>query len=113
MKKVFWRISYKEIGIYEALKKSIWERNINPKEEWLNLKESNEFTWLKTPPTYNINCTSYFTEQGYNNFMKITFPILIKYLDKNKIISKKYNIDISKRNVLYIDENQIVIEEKE
>lgn len=72
MNKLYWRISYGGIGIYEALKNEIWKKHNFPKREWINLKNSETFTWLNTPPLYFENCYSYFTELGYELFMENT-----------------------------------------
>ena len=108
MKKVYWRISYNDIGIYNALKKEIWKNDL-PKEEWDNLKLSNAFTWLKTPTFYNENCYSYFTELGYKLFIQNTYSVIIKYLDERKIKVEEKEIDDCDINIVYSDEHQIVV----
>lgn len=112
MKKIYWRISYNNIGIYEALKKELWNKNDSPKDEWKNLKESNAFTWLKTPDFYNENYYSYFTELGYKLFIENTYPIIIKYLDEKNIKVEEKNMDDGHINIIYSDEHQIVICDK-
>jgi len=110
LQKNYWRISYKNIGIYEALKKEIWNKCEEPEKEWNYLKNSNAFKWLKTPNIYSNNYFSYFTEYGYNLFMENTFPKIIKYLDKSNIDINKYILDDLKINIIYKDEHQIVVE---
>ena len=95
MNKPYWRVSYNGIGIYESLKKEIWKKYENPKQEWEVLKDSVHFTWLNTPPFYNDNCYSYFTELGYKLFIKNTFPILVKYLDENTWYRDCSNVNYS------------------
>lgn len=110
MDRIYYRISYNGIGIYEALKKKIWISTSNPKYVWEELKNSIAFTWLKVPNTYSDKSYSYFTELGYDLFLKNTYSIFIKYLDKDKIITEKFIFDDSKINIIYQDEHQIVIE---
>jgi len=109
MNKTYWRISYNGTGIYEALKKEIWDNNFSPKVEWKKLKNSSEFTWLKTPNIYYNNCYSYFTESGYKIFMEKTYPIIIKYLKKENIDVEKYNFNDKEIKIVYFDEHQIVV----
>ena len=111
MNKPYWRVSYNGIGIYESLKKEIWKKCENPKQEWEALKDSARFTWLNTPPFYNDNCYSYFTELGYKLFIKNTFPILVKYLDEKNIIVNKYIFDDTKLNLVHSDEHQVIIKQ--
>ena len=111
MNKPYWRVSYNGIGIYESLKKEIWKKYENPKQEWEDLKDSVHFTWLNTPPFYNDNCYSYFTELGYKLFIKNTFPILVKYLDEKNIIVNKFIFDDRNLNFVYSDEHQVVIKQ--
>jgi len=111
MNKLYWRVSYNGIGIYEALKNEIWKRYEFPKEEWDKLKKSKTFMWLKAPNIYYENCYSYFTELGYELFMKNTYPIFIKYLDEKNIMIDKFIFDNTKIDIIYSDEHQIVIKE--
>lgn len=110
MKNIFFRISYKNIGVYEALKNELWKRNDNPKEVWELIKNSKSFNWLKTPPTYSEKCLSYFTEEGYKLFLEKAYPIFVKYLDKKFIKMRKFYFDDKKLNIMYRDKNQIVVE---
>lgn len=34
MKKTYWRITHRGIGVYEALKREIWNNSSNSKKEW-------------------------------------------------------------------------------
>ena len=111
MNKPYWRVSYNGIGIYESLKKEIWKKYENPKQEWEVLKDSVHFTWLNTPTFYNDNCYSYFTELGYKLFIKNTFPILVKYLDEKNIIVNKFIFDDRNLNFVYSDEHQVVFKQ--
>ena len=111
MNKLYWRVSYNNVGIYEALKNELWEKGEFPREEWDNIKKSKAFMWLKVPNVYYDNCYSYFTELGYELFMKNTYSIFIKYLDETKIVMEKIIFDTAKINIIYSDEHQIVIKE--
>ena len=109
MNRIYWRVSYNNMGIYEALKDKIWSESKLPKEEWTKLKKSDNFKWLKIPITYDDNSCSYFTELGYQQFLIKTYPVIIHYLDESNIITEKYNFDENKINIVYCDEHQIVI----
>ena len=111
MTKLYYRVSYNGIGIYEALKNEIWKKCKLPKEEWDKLKKSKAFKWLETPNIYYENCCSYFTELGYELFIKNTYPMFIKCLDEKNITITKFIFDNTKINIIYSDEYQIVIKE--
>ena len=38
---MYYRVSYNDMGIYEALKKELWKQKKDPKKEWKNLINSN------------------------------------------------------------------------
>ena len=100
----YYRITYNNNGIYEEFKNSITF------EEWKSFKQSDNVTWLKAPNIeYKEGYKSYFKEEGFNKFMTLVYPIIIKSLDKDKIEIKEYNFD--KVNIVYEDENQIVIKD--
>ncbi len=101
MEKLY-RITYNNEGIYNALKNKI------DLDTWKDLLRTNNFNWLPKPPSYAINNKSYFKEKGYLKFKEDVLPIIIKYLDKDKIIIKEYN---KVKNVIYEDEFQIVVSE--
>lgn len=107
----YFRITYNDIGIYEALKQEIF--NNYTKEEWQSFKSSNNVNWLKAPVFYGDNNYSYFKELGFNMFMKKTYPLIIKYLKIKNIKIEKYTFDTKKLNLIYSDEYQIVIERSE
>lgn len=108
----YFRFSYNEVGIYEALKKEIWNSQDNPIDEWNTLKISEAFTWLKVPSSYPENSYSYFTEEGYRIFIKKSYPVFSKYLDKDKIVMEEYIFDDDKLDIVYQDEHQIVVQNK-
>ena len=95
----YYRITYKNEGIYDALKKQVGL------EKWKELLLAKEMTWLPKPPMYSKNNKSYFTILGYEKFKKETLPLIYKYLDKDDIITKIYN-DVS--NICYADDYQVV-----
>lgn len=109
MEKIYYRLTYGDIGIYDALKKEIWKKFEFPTKEWDILKNSKAFTWLKIPNSYYENCHSYFTELGYKLFIKNTYPVLVKYLNEKNINLDKFIFDDTKLNIVYSDEHQIVI----
>ena len=100
----YFRITYNNIGIYEAFKQNI------PWDVWINFKKSKECNWLPLPPKYEDGYYSYFTYEGYKKFMKLTYPEMIKYLDKYKIKVEKLNID--KNAIIYSDKYQVVVNSK-
>ena len=95
----YYRITYDNIGIYEALKRKV------DFVEWRNIL--NQSTWLPKPPMYDDTCISYFTESGYKKFNTNTMPIVIKYLDKDKINIKEVTELIG--DILYRDKYQVVV----
>lgn len=48
MKNEYWRITYEDAGIYEALKNEILKISNNPKEEWDNLKKNRNVYLVKS-----------------------------------------------------------------
>lgn len=111
MNKLYFRVRYNDTGIYDAFKKKVWEKCEFPKKEWDILKKSKTFTWLKTPNFYYENCYSYFTELGYELFLKNTYPVFIKYLDEKNIVVDKFIFDDTKLDIVYHDEHQIIIKQ--
>ena len=101
---VYFRVTYNNIGIYEAFKQNI------PWDVWINFKKSKECNWLPLPPKYEDGYYSYFTYEGYKKFMKLTYPEMIKYLDKYKIRVERLNID--KNAIIYSDKYQVVVNSK-
>ena len=99
----YYRITYEGNGIYDALK-----NKINDIEIWKTILSSNNINWLPKPPSYSFNNKSYFTELGYNTFNEKTLPIIIKYLDKEKIKIETYN---NANNIVYSDIYQVVTKE--
>lgn len=100
----YYRITYNNNGIYEELKKVMYNIN-NNSSEWNKFKKSKNCSWLPLPNSYGVNNISYFTKNGYDKFMKLTYPIIIKYLDKDKINIEKIN---SVSNIQYKDKYQVV-----
>lgn len=111
---MYYRVTYNDIGVYEALKKQIWNDNNDfTKKDWENFKKSDEVNWLKIPNVYKDNNCSFFTELGFEVFMNKTYPLIIQWLDKENIKIENCNFDIEKVNLIYSDEHQIVIEKLE
>ena len=103
----YYRVTYDGVGIYEELKKEMYKINYDS-SEWKKFKQSNACNWLPLPPSYCDGYYSYFTKLGYDKFMKSTYPIIIKYLDKDSINIEKCCID--KDSIIYQDKYQIVID---
>lgn len=99
----FIRITYDGEGIYQAFKESV------SFDVWKSFKNSNAVNWLPSPPSYEDNYRSYFTTTGYKMFMKRTYPVMIKYLDKGKI--KIEEVYLQQSNIIYEDKFQVVISE--
>lgn len=102
-----YRLTYNGIGIYEALKQEMYKQTGSP-EAWNTFKNSPECNWLPLPPTYGENNASYFTEEGYNKFIDVTMPIVMKYIPSEYI--KTEISDIPSNAVVYSDEYQFVID---
>ena len=91
---MFFRVAYDDVGIYEALKRLIWDNNSNfSKKDWEDFKASCDVNWLNVPKVYGDNNYSYFTEKGFDMFLQRTYPLIIKWLDKGKI---KFNNRLEK-----------------
>ena len=99
----FIRITYDGEGIYQAFKENV------SFGVWKSFKNSNAANWLPLPPSYEGNYRSYFTTTGYKMFMKRTYPVMIKYLDKGKI--KIEEVYLQQSNIIYEDKFQVVISE--
>ena len=103
----YYRVTYNGIGIYEELKKEMYKINYDS-SEWKKFKQSNACNWLPLPPSYCDGYYSYFTKLGYDKFMKSTYPVITKYLDKDTINIEQCYID--KNSIIYQDNYQIVID---
>ena len=102
-----YRLTYNGIGIYEALKKEMFNKTHTP-DAWIEFKNSPECNWLPLPPTYGDNNASYFTEVGYNKFMELTMPIVNEYISSEDIETEVS--DIPSNAIVYKDEYQFVID---
>ena len=101
----YYRVTYENIGIYEAFKKYA------SREVWINFLNSKDVDWLPNPVKLNkVDSKSfkcYFTQLGYNKFKSSTLPLIEKVLDKDKIITDI--IDIDENKIKYRDKYQIVV----
>jgi hypothetical protein len=97
---LFYRVTYNNEGIYNALKKSV------SLDVWKQLLLSDNINWLPKPPTYCANNKSYFTKLGYEKFKKEALPLICKYLDKNKI---KFEESYIEDTIIYKDKYQVII----
>jgi len=109
MNKFYYRVTYNGVGVYDAFKRKLWEKSNTPKEDWIKLKNSDVFSWLKIPEINYENCYSYFTKIGYQLFKNNTYQLFLEYLDKDKIEIKKYKFNKAQLDILYEDEHQIVV----
>ena len=96
----YYRVLYDGIGIYEAFKRIV------PINVWLEFKKSTACKWLPLPPKYENNYYSYFTYEGYKKFMDLTYPKMLKYLNKDKIETSIVELD--ENSIVYWDKYQIV-----
>ena len=96
----YYRVLYGGIGIYEAFKRIV------PINVWLEFKKSTACKWLPLPPKYENNYYSYFTYEGYKKFMDLTYPKMLKYLNKDKIETSIVELD--ENFIVYSDKYQIV-----
>lgn len=97
----FYRVTYNNEGIYDALKKSV------DIDVWKKILSNKQVNWLPKPPFYDLQNKSYFTEKGYKKFETDTLPLICKYLEKINI-----RITIYKEiegNIVYKDEYQVVV----
>lgn len=111
MNKEYFRITCEGIGIYEYLKKYLWNNISNPSEVWDNFIKSNKANWLNKPTIYTDEAKeyrSYFNVNGYEIFLEKTLPLITEWIDKNFIKIEKVKIDEEK--IVYQDEYQVVIE---
>ena len=99
--KKFYRVTYDNDGIYEALRKQV-----SP-STWVSLLNSSAFTWLPKPDVYTRSNRSYFTPDGYFMFNSKTLPIIITYLDKSKIVVDTYD---RLNHIIYMDKYQVITE---
>lgn len=96
----FYRFEYDGEGIYEALRKNM------PMDDWKAFKQSEAATWLPVPPNYQTGDQSFFTKNGYEKFMDLTYPYMTKYLKKSKI--RKFESELNPKYIRYRDEYQVV-----
>ena len=111
MKNEYYRVTCYGIGIYEYLKKYLWNNVSNAEGVWNDFIKSNNTNWLSKPIVYNDKtkkCYSYFNIKGYKMFLERTLPLITYYIDKN--IIKTEIIKINKDQIVYQDEYQIVVE---
>ena len=100
---LFFRITYNDIGIYEAYRQNVSQ------EKWKKFLNSKEAKWLPKPHLYNSNnkLQSYFTKLGYEMFMQYTYDIFKKDLNENDIIIEQVYLD--EKSIVYKDKHQVVI----
>ncbi len=108
---VYYRITCENIGIYEYLKRYIFNNFEDSKAKWNSFLNMKCNTWLHKPDVYkneNKKYCSYFTEEGYNLFLESTFKEIKKIIKE-----KDYRIDIINLDdvdIVYKDKYQILVE---
>lgn len=100
-----WRVTYKGIGIYEALKNAMFEQT-GSSIAWMTFINSDACNWLPKPPSYGNNNKSFFTEKGFNRFTELVLPIIAQYIDQTKIYIEE--IMVPTNQIVYSDEFQFV-----
>lgn len=107
----YYRITCDGVGIYEYLKKYLWNNYSNALQIWNDFIKSNNTNWLIKPNCYTDKTKeycSYFNEFGYENFLEKTLPLITEWLDEDSI--KVENVKIDENKIIYQDEYQVVIE---
>ena len=92
MNNEYFRITCEGIGIYEYLKKYLWNNISNPSEVWDNFIKSNKTNWLNNPTIYadeSKEYRSYFNVNGYEIFLEKTLPLITEWIDRNFIKIEK------------------------
>lgn len=76
-----YRVTYDDVGIYQALKTHIGYT------KWKELKDDPRISWLPLSKVehYGKKYTSYFTQVGYDKFMDTSLVVIEQYLDQDKI----------------------------
>ena len=108
LNKTCYRVTYNDVGIYEALYQELL-KSPNGNKIWHQLLSSGVFSWLPKPKVkkYSSKLNSYFTELGLREFKKWCLPIFEKYLNPHNIKVTEYDV-IGK--IVYLDKYQIVAE---
>ena len=96
----YYRLTYNDIGIYEAVRKSV------DVGTWQDILKNPKISWLPKPDIYEKNNKSYFTKKGYDMFKKNVKPIFINYINFDLV--KQESIE-KLNNIIYEDEYQVII----
>ena len=99
--KKYYRITYEGEGIYNAL------RNIISMSEWRKLLSLECMTWLPKPNYYSKTNRSYFTQKGFDMFICKTLPLMLKYMDSDKVQIQTYE---TINEIMYEDLYQVITE---
>lgn len=96
------RVTYGDTGVYQALKEQL------PPEKWKQFLQ--ESSWLPKPAiNYTAVDRSYFTDEGYKEFLARTMPYIKKYLDEKKLNTEHTAVADTP---VYSDKYQVVLEKK-
>lgn len=107
----YYRVTCEGIGIYEYLKKYLWNNVANAAEVWDKFIKSSDTNWLNKPTIYDDKLKdyySYFNFNGYKMFLERTLPLITNWIDRDRIKIKK--VRINEKKIVYCDEYQVVIE---
>lgn len=96
----YFRFTYHGEGIYESLK-----QHVSP-NVWRKLLRSSNFKWLPKPDYYSDTCTSWFTKEGKDQFVKKVLPICEKYLEDEVEYTKVKDL----KNIVYKDKYQVIVD---
>lgn len=96
----YFRFTYHGGGIYEELK-----QHVSP-NVWIRLLSSSNFKWLPKPDYYSDTCTSWFTKEGKDQFIKKVLPICEKYLGDEVEYAKVKDL----KNIVYKDKYQVIVD---
>lgn len=96
-----YRVTYNGEGIYQALRQTVGPI------EWKRILSSKEINWLPKPPNYTDGYRSFFTQKGYDIFMKKSYPFICRYLDWHNIKIEHNRVE---GKVIYRDEYQVVLD---
>ena len=100
-----YRYEYDGIGIYEAFRLNVSNK------VWKDFLNSGVSGWLPHPTYYPKNNRSFFTPKGKEMFESTVLPIMLNYLDKDKIKLEEITINLKnyKKSDIYMDDYQIII----
>ena len=103
----YYRITYQNKGIYDAYKEAV------DKQTFAQFLNSSDAKWLPKPKVhgeYKSSYESYFTEIGYEKFLKTVYPRIIPVFGKSNIKIEEFEDIPYKYELVYDDKYQVVID---